>query len=116
MATRIQIANLRKRLVKVATSKYPRVAYSAIDHIVGLNVAIPYHRQVLGGILADIGAAERASGRPFLPGVVVRKHSGRPGPGFYKEVKARYPTYRGITPDYRIHDAVLKKIVACPGW
>jgi hypothetical protein len=112
MATGAQIEKLRKRLISVAKSNSPRVAYSAIDQIVGLNVsAIPADRGKLGSILATMGAREVNAGRPFLPAVVVRKGSQRPGPGFYPEVRrlcdARYHSIQG---DARLHDAVLQDV------
>ena len=98
----------------IAKSKN-RVAYSAIDHLVGLNVsAIPRDRGVFGIILARIGAEERRNKRPFLPAVVVRKHSRRPGPGFYAEVRHRYPKYRRIAKNTVLHDAVLKDVYRYP--
>lgn len=110
MPTPRQIKQLRDRLVSVAKSQ-KRVAYSRVDHLVGLDVTnVPSDRGKLGAILAAIGAEEDRHGRPFLPAVVVRKHSGRPGPGFYGEVRLRYSRYRGIAKNTDLHDAVLTDV------
>ena len=110
MATVAQIRRLRKRLVRVARAG-DRVAYSSVDHIVGLDMAIPADRGKLGGILADIGGQEVRAKHPFLPAVVVHKWSRRPGKGFYLEVRsvcgARYRNVRGKLP---LHDAVLRDV------
>lgn len=43
---------------------------------------VPRRYKGIGPVLAEVGSYEHAHGRPILPALVVRKHSGRPGRGF----------------------------------
>jgi hypothetical protein len=57
--------------------------YREIGRLVGLSMANPRHREVLGGVLDAIDRREHAAGRPQLAAVVVRKREGFPGRGFF---------------------------------
>lgn len=111
MTTKAQIERLRNKLIAVAKSKDPRIAYSQVDHIVALNMGIPYHRTQFGRILAELGGNEVKARRPFLPAVVVRKWTRRPGDGFSKEIRKMLPQYRHITSNAKLHDAVLADVI-----
>lgn len=107
MATATQIKKLRDKLISVAKKPDPRIAYSSVDHIVGLNVSgVPTDRGKLGAM----GEQEVTANRPFLPVVVVRKWSRRPGRGFYPMVRKMSTRYHGILKNSKLHDAVLVDI------
>ena len=57
--------------------------YGELGRLVGLSMANPRHREVLGGMLDDIDRREHAAGRPQLAAVVVRKRERFPGRGFF---------------------------------
>lgn len=110
MATSRQVRTLRKKLVEVAKSG-GTVAYSAIDRIVGLNVSsTPADRPKFGAILAELGEDEVLKGRPFLPAVVVRKWSKRPGPGFYPMARKLCGRKYHRSPNTAVHDGVLQEV------
>jgi hypothetical protein len=114
-----QIEDLRRELVRIAKSPEPKIPYSEIDHIVGLNVvAKPKDRITLGRVLSCIGVEEIRHDRPYLPAVVVRKSGirrGRPGGRrFYEEVRRLCPQLESITDDVALHDAVLTEVTKYP--
>lgn len=101
---------LRNELIAIAKSPEPRIAYSEVDHIMGLDVNLPDDRKQFSRVLAKMGAIEVRARRPFLPAVVVRKDTCRPGRGFPKQVRALLPKYRHIEDDVKLYYAVLSDV------
>jgi hypothetical protein len=111
MATQQQIGHLREQLISVAKSTPCTVAYSEVDHLVGLNVRSPRDRRLLGEILSELGTKEIMHSRPYLPAVVVRKDTRIPGSRFYREILRHCPKYRSITDNRELHKTVLAQVV-----
>ena len=112
MRTTPEIAILRDKLVLVAKSSHPSIAYSEVDDLVGLDVRYPKDRKSLGELLSTIGNMEFRQQRPYLPVVVVRKDTKRPGVRFYKEVIRHYPNYEEYADDEKgIYRMVLARVI-----
>ena len=57
--------------------------YSEISPLVGLDMAIPEHRNQMSTLLDQISRQEHAQGRPFLSAVVIHMDDNIPGNGFF---------------------------------
>ena len=74
---------VRDKLIEVARSR-GLIAYGEIGAVANAHP----RSKTLASILNEINEDERAAERPLLSAVVVRKNTGKPGPGFRQSAVA----------------------------
>ena len=77
------LIRVRAVLIEVASAR-GTIAYSTLAERSGVdfNHRRANDRRVFGLLLGDVSHQEYGRGRPLLTALVVRKGSGKPGPGF----------------------------------
>lgn len=75
-----------KKLKEIARAGQ-KTTYQEIAPLAGLPSRGSYMGRILGELLREICKNEYCQGRPLLSAVVVRKNSGMPGNGFFREAR-----------------------------
>jgi hypothetical protein len=75
---------MREILVQFARDKQT-VTYSELARMLQ-TVHMHYHSHIFFRLLIELGNEEEAEERPCLPALVVTKHTGMPGGGFFADI------------------------------
>lgn len=64
------------------------------------TVHMHYHSHIFFRLLIELGSDEEAEGRPCLPALVVTKHTGMPGGGFFSRLAHEFSENPDALADY----------------
>ena len=78
-----KIIELEKKLIEVAKQR-TCINYEDAAPFLGLNMTLSNDRRLIGKVLDKISTTHFNAGKPILSAVVVHKHDGLPGKGFFK--------------------------------
>ena len=94
-----------------AAKKGDIINYADVAPLANLDMSLDKDRAEIGRILGDISSYEQENGRPLISAIMIHKHDGRPGIGFFHLAKELGLLKTGDDED-RFWNEEVKKVFA----